>query len=156
MLTYTKTFTKPYSQFFVPLSSHEELSSQFEEYIPPISALGVRSREFHVLIAQWLLSLRLYRHYHYLFYFLKERNTASSGKYIKKAAAVKNQKSTIRTEFTSQTFHKTSKKAFLFLYKFRPFTNLVTCAPHGLLAGRVHNGHWPASIALDLVVQFKL
>ena len=34
--------------------------------------------------------------------------------------------------------------------------NKWPCAPLSLLAGWVHNSHWPASIALDLVVQFKL
>ena len=46
---------KKYLHFFVLLSSHEEFSSQFEEYIQPISALNVRSREFKVLMVQGLL-----------------------------------------------------------------------------------------------------
>ena len=32
----------------------------------------------------------------------------------------------------------------------------ITCVGLDLLPGLVRNGHWPASIALDLVVQFKL
>ena len=55
MLIYTKTFTRLYSLFIVLLSLHKEFSSQFEEYILSISALDVRSREFHVLVVQGLL-----------------------------------------------------------------------------------------------------
>ena len=51
---YMLTYTRPYSQFFVLPSSHEEFSSQFEEYILPISVLVIRSREFHVLMVQGL------------------------------------------------------------------------------------------------------
>ena len=35
-------------------------------------------------------------------------------------------------------------------------SRLLANGPTELLAGWVRNGHWPANIALDLVVQFKL
>ena len=46
-----KAVLRVYCSSFV-ISSYEEFSSQFEEYILPMSAFVVWSREFHVLIVQ--------------------------------------------------------------------------------------------------------